>query len=112
MEAPGERCYGRAFLIEPNVFEHLDYREKNGYERYAVDICFDEAHMSGVVYTATTTNPAFLGNAPLDEIAAQINRCAGRSGTNVEYLLELAHALRNLNISDPHVFDLEALVLS
>ncbi len=112
VEAPGERCYGRAFLIEPNVFEHLDYREKNGYERYAVDICFDEAHMSGVVYAAATTNPAFLGAAPLDEIAAQINRCAGRSGTNVEYLLKLARALRNLNISDPHVFDLEALVLA
>ncbi len=112
VEAPGERCYGRAFLIEPNVFEHLDYREKNGYERYAVDICFDEAQTSGVVYTATTTNPAFLGAAPLDEIAAQINRCAGRSGTNVEYLLELARALRNLNISDPHVFDLEGLVLA
>ncbi len=112
VKAPGERCYGRAFLIEPNVFEHLDYREKNGYERYTVDICFDEGHMSGVVYTAATTNPAFLGAAPLDEIAAQINRCAGRSGTNVEYLLELARALRNLNISDPYVFDLEALVLA
>ena len=36
VEAPGERCYGRAFLIEPNIFEHLDEREKNGYARYAI----------------------------------------------------------------------------
>jgi cation transport regulator ChaC len=33
VEAPGERCYGRAFLIEPKVVEHLDCREKNGYAR-------------------------------------------------------------------------------
>ena len=112
IEAPGERCYGRAFLIDPNVFQHLDYREKNGYERHTVDICFDDAHTSGVVYVAATTNRAFLGGAPLDEIAAHINRCAGRSGTNVDYLLELARELRHLDISDPHVFELEALVLA
>ena len=112
VKAPGERCYGRAFLIEPNVFKHLDFREKNGYERRSVNIYFDEMHVSGVVYTAATSNPAFLGDAPLDEIAAQINRCAGPSGTNVEYLLELARALRSLNVSDPHVFELEALVLA
>ena len=112
IEAPGERCYGRAFLIEPSVFEHLDYRERNGYERYTLDICFDEEHIPGVVYIAATTNRAFLGDAPLEEIAAQINRCVGRSGTNVEYLFELASALRHLNISDPHVFELETLVLA
>ncbi len=110
VEASGERCYGRAFLIEPDILENLDYRERNGYERYTIDISFDEAHISGVVYIAATTNPAFLGDAPVDEIAAQINRCVGRSGTNVDYLLELARALRNLNIADPHVFDLETLV--
>ena len=110
VEAPGERCYGRAFLIEPEVFEHLDYREKNGYERHAVDICFAEERVSGVVYIAETDNHAFLGEAPLAEIAAQINRCAGPSGTNADYLLELAGALRNLNVVDPHVFELEKLV--
>jgi len=112
IKAPGERCYGRAFLIEPGVFEHLDRREKNGYERNSIDICFDEAQIPGVVYIAATTNPAFLGDAPLDVIAAQINRCKGRSGTNVDYLLKLARALRRLSISDPHVFELETLVLA
>jgi len=111
VEAPGERCYGRAFLIEPEVLEHLDYREKNGYERHCVDIGFAEEHLPGIVYIAAPDNPAFLGDAPLDEMVAQIKRCAGRSGTNVEYLLELAEALRNLRVSDPHVFALEALVL-
>ena len=112
VNTPGERCYGRAFLIEPDVFEQLDRREKNGYERNSIDICFDDAHKPGVVYIAPNANPAFLGDAPLDEIAAQIDRCNGRSGTNVDYLLQLARALRRLSISDSHVFELETLVLA
>jgi cation transport regulator ChaC len=112
IETSAERCYGRAFLIEPHVFEHLDHREKNGYERRAVDIHLGDACTSGVVYVAGVTNFAFLGEAPLDEIAAHINRCAGPSGTNVDYLLNLANALRRLDISDPHVLELETLVLA
>ena len=112
VEAPGERCLGRAFLIEPDVFEHLDHREKNGYTRKTIDIHMEDSCTSGVVYIATPTNFAFLGDAPLEEIAAQIKRCAGPSGTNVDYLLGLADVLRRLNIPDPHVFELEALVLA
>ena len=110
IEAPGNRCYGRAFLVEPGVFEHLDYREKNGYERVDVSTIFDDEQASGVVYIAAQSNFAFLGDAPPDEIAAQIKRCAGPSGTNIEYVLELARTLRHLDISDPHVFEIEALV--
>jgi len=110
VEAPGECCYGRAFSIEPEVFEHLDHREKNGYERHLVDVFFDNGQAPGVVYIASTNNFAFLGDAPADEIAAQISRCAGPSGTNLDYVLELAQALRRLDISDPHVFEVESLV--
>ncbi|MCZ6516264.1 MAG: gamma-glutamylcyclotransferase [Gammaproteobacteria bacterium] len=112
IEAPGERCYGRAFLIEPDIFEHLDHREKNGYERNTVATFFDDASAPGIVYVAATSNFAFLGDAPLNEIAAHIKRCAGPSGTNIDYLLELARTLRQLDISDPHVFELETLVLA
>jgi len=112
VEAPRERCCGRAFLVEPGVFSHLDYREKNGYERLTVDTYFDDAQASGVVYIAATGNFAFLGDAPPDEIVAQIHRCEGQSGTNIDYVLELARTLRHLNISDPHVFEIEALVLA
>ncbi len=110
IESPGERCCGRAFLVEPDIFEHLDFREKNGYERHTVDTFFDDAQTSSVVYIAATNNFAFLGDAPLDEIAAHIKRCAGPSGTNIDYLLELARTLRHHDISDPHVFELETLV--
>ena len=110
VDAPEERCHGRAFLIEPEVFEHLDEREINGYERHRVEIHFDDGPALGVVYLAAVNNFAYLGDAPLDEMVTQIKRCAGRSGRNVDYLLELAQSLRSLEVSDPHVFELEALV--
>jgi cation transport regulator ChaC len=111
IEAPGEHCYGRAFLVEPDVFDHLDHREKNGYERHAVEIVFESGSVTGVVYRASENNPAFLGPAPADEMAAQINRCIGPSGPNRDYVLELARVLRNMGYSDPHVFDIESRVL-
>ena len=92
------------------MFDHLDYREKNGYDRHTVDTFFEDAQSSGIVYIAAADNFAFLGDAPLNEIAAQISRSAGPSGTNIDYLLELTRTLRQLDISDPHVFEIEALV--
>jgi cation transport regulator ChaC len=112
IEASGEVCAGRAFLIEPAVFAHLDHREKNGYERVDVTIEFDTDSIQGIVYRATEDNFAFLGPAPIPEIAVQINRCSGPSGTNREYLLQLAKALRALGATDAHVFEIEELMLS
>jgi len=111
-EAPGERCCGRAYLIEPDVFDHLDHREKNGYERHDIEIFFDDEKVPGSVYIGKPHNFAFFGATTLDEIAAHIARSAGPSGTNTDYLLQLARALRELDISDPHVFELERLVLA
>ena len=111
VEAPGEQCAGRAFLVEAGAFEHLDYREKNGYARYDVDIRFENDSATGVTYVAPTDNVAFLGDAPLADMAAQIRRCRGESGHNVDYVLELADALRRLAIDDAHVFELEAALL-
>ncbi len=111
IKSPGERCYGRAFLVEPSVFEHLDYREKNGYERIRTETYFEDAQAPGVVYVADEDNVAFLGDAPAEDIAAQIRRSAGPSGNNSDYVLELACILRELGIDDPHVFEIEALLL-
>lgn len=108
---PGERCHGRAFLIEPDVFGHLDFREKNGYQRVALEITLDTGPVDGVVYRASESNPAFLGPASATEMSNQINRCTGPSGTNREYVLNLANALRAMRVSDPHVFEVEAWIL-
>ena len=113
--APGEHCDGRAFLVEPEVFEHLDHREKNGYERIAVEIAFGSVvewgSVDGVVYRACESNEAFLGPAPMEEMAAQINRCVGPSGSNREYVIELARALRGMGVEDGHVVEVEGWVL-
>ena len=106
--APGEECHGLALLIEPQVFEHLDYREKNGYERNAVDINLSNKIVNGLVYHANEDNPAFLGPAPSIEMAAQIKRCKGPSGSNRDYVLELARSLRQYGYEDSHVFEVES----
>ena len=106
-------CEGVAYRIERTVreatFAHLDHREKNGYERLDVSIGFrDGTREAGIVYIATRDNHAFLGPARATEMAAHIHASAGPSGTNREYLLSLAAALRELGVHDPHVAELEA----
>ena len=108
----GAVCSGMAYRVDTSVFEHLDFREKNGYQRVLTPLQFEDGSMAdGVVYIATQDNEAFLGEAPLKEIAAHIHRAEGPSGTNRDYLLQLADALRQLAVHDEHVFDLEALLL-
>ncbi len=103
VEAPDQRCHGCALLVPHDVFEHLDHREKNGYERIDLPIRLSDREVDGVTYIAPRDNCAFLGDASRDEIVAQVKRCHGESGSNLEYVLELARALRRLNIDDPHI---------
>ena len=112
-----EHCHGMAYLVDQEVaeqtFSQLDYREKNGYERHPVALHFkkpDEESATGVVYIASEHNHAFLGPAPLTEMAQQIRECEGPSGRNIDYLLQLAESLRQLDAEDAHVFELEAAV--
>ncbi|MES2536227.1 MAG: gamma-glutamylcyclotransferase [Pseudomonadota bacterium] len=104
----GAVCAGMAYLITPQVFEHLDYREKNGYLRFTTDMTFNDGNSAeGLVYVATEENAAFLGHAPEREIARQIAASAGPSGRNRDYLTALADALRDLGKHDEHVFEIE-----
>jgi cation transport protein ChaC len=123
----GAHCAGMAYRIDEHVFEHLDYREKNGYLRIDTRLTFssevsDEngdqgsdrvtsaATSMATVYIASEDNPAFLGPASNQAIASHIYRCHGPSGNNRDYLLELAGALRDLGTVDEHVFELEELL--
>lgn len=107
----GAHCAGVAYRVAEDVFTHLDHREKNGYRRLGIEIQLSDGdRVPGTVYFADQHNPAFLGAAPLAEIAAQIACSHGPSGSNLEYLMELAGALRQLSTEDLHVFRLESLL--
>ncbi|MCP1676912.1 cation transport regulator ChaC [Natronocella acetinitrilica] len=111
VEEPGAVCHGMAYQVTPEVFDHLDRREKNGYLRLSLPFQLDDdERVDGLVYIARADNPAYLGPAPDTAIAAQIAASAGPSGSNRDYLLRLAEALRALRVNDPHVERLAGLV--
>ena len=108
IEEDGAICDGMAYQVEASVFEQLDVREKNGYLRFTTEMTFDDgSHDNGLVYIATADNVAYLGEASELEIARQISQAEGASGANSEYLLELARALRELEMQDEHVFEID-----
>ena len=110
---PGAKVWGRAYRIDGEeadaILAQLDHREKGGYERHQVDVlCASGACVQdALVYVATRENPVWQGPAPVQTIARQIRAAHGPSGANIEYLLELAESLRNMEAPDPHVFAIE-----
>ena len=107
---PDEVCSGMAYLVDEETMAALDYREKNGYCRLQWPLRFEDGTTeTGIVYVADPHNHAFLGPAPIDEIAEHIIGSSGPSGPNLDYLLDLAAALRELNVDDEHVFALARL---
>lgn len=111
----GSTCVGVAYLVPMDAvretFEKLDHREKNGYQRFEHNLMLsDQRCVQGLVYIAERNNFAYLGEASIDNIAAQIARSHGPSGSNSDYLYNLAAALRKLSTHDAHVFELESRV--
>jgi cation transport regulator ChaC len=106
-----------AYRLEPEGFEPvlaaLDRRERGGYERHQVVLDFPQdrgRRELGLVYVATPANPNYLGPRALDEIAQQVRTARGPSGPNLDYVLRLAEALREMGAEDAHVFGLEQML--
>ncbi len=105
----GGVCRGVLYRLGANqeqVLADLDVREKAGYVRELRPINCGSERIEALVYRATEKNRNFIGPAPLEDMAAQITRCVGPSGSNVEYLTRLAEALREMGRPDPHVEEL------
>lgn len=105
-------CIPEADVSE--VLKGLDYREKGGYVREEVDVFIlgnDSPVVRGaIVYLADQTNQEYLGEAPVGDIALQIFKSVGPSGPNIDYLLNLASALKTMSVEDEHVFEIETHV--
>ena len=110
---PEAVCWGVAYRIahpeRDSVLAHLDYREKGGYalERVPLLLTGPHAEQDGFVYIATPDNPNYLGPADEAEIARVAATSRGPSGPNDEYVLRLAHSLREMDAEDQHVFAIE-----
>ncbi|RAH38456.1 gamma-glutamylcyclotransferase [Halomonas sp. SL1] len=103
----GATCLGMAYRITPETLRPLDVREKNGYLRELTPLHFEDGTTAmGLTYLATADNAAFLGAAPLDDMARQIAGAEGPSGPNRDYLLHLETALAELGVTETHVSEL------
>jgi cation transport regulator ChaC len=100
------------------VMSHLNFREKCGYDK-----CFTKFYpkegealepMILCFYISTAGNVWFVGEEDIATISKQIVECAGPSGTNLDYLLNLANSMRSIapEEDDPHLFQLETTVLN
>ena len=115
VEEQGGYCWGRGYRIadelRQQVLDHLDYREKGGYERLLLSMHFKAGDsIKGLTYHATAENPEYLGEASSREIAAQVRASVGPSGPNVEYVLQLDKSLGQMNAADSHVSEIAALL--
>ena len=103
-------CHGLAFHVETSkeeaVIEQLDIRESGGYERCWLEVNTQQGPLQALTYIAAQDNANFLGEAPLEEIVAQVHSACGQSGRNTEYVLELDRALRAHGVVDEHVREL------
>ncbi|MFU8803815.1 MAG: gamma-glutamylcyclotransferase [Bradymonadaceae bacterium] len=118
LPAEDAHCWGMAYRIEggeaERVLSELDHREKGGYQRFSEPVfgrlecgTMEPVVSEALVYVAEEGNPNYLGAASIEVIAHQILGAHGPSGSNVDYLLRLAQALREWGLDDDHVFALE-----
>ena len=112
LHAPGAWCAGVAYRLDAleaaKVLAEVDVREQAGFER--VEVALHESPSPserpfavGIVYVASPTNAHYLGPASADRIAAHVARSVGPSGSNTDYVVRLAAALRDMGEVDPHV---------
>ncbi len=114
--------WGRAYRLPPpgparqTALAYLELRECQYDVRWRADLFATAAGSEppviagALLYVASpdrTRNPNHLGPAPLDVVAATVATARGPSGENVQYVYQLADAMRALQVHDAELFDLE-----
>lgn len=115
-----DRVYGVAYRVSAKdrdvVIKHLDFREKNGYQRCSVPFHIfpedsNKKPIDIVIYIATPENESWAGSSDdsqIEKIAEQIFTSAGPSGRNRDYLFNLKLAMDSLfpGVHDQHLDEL------
>ena len=116
LPSEGAHCWGRVYKLareeRERVLAALDRREQAGYTHHWLEASLPDGTVLGdvLVYVATPDNPNFLGPASLEAMVRQVLHSEGPSGSNRDYVLQLAEALGAMGVRDPHVCELaEAL---
>jgi len=113
---PGGACIGIAYRIAAEhaeaVAAYLRERELDHYPVYresAVAIELDDGReVSATTYLPRAGHPDFLPGLSLEEQLEIVRRAEGVSGSNADYVLRAARALRELGIDEPAIFAAEA----
>jgi glutathione-specific gamma-glutamylcyclotransferase len=107
---PAGSTWGVGYCVDPGeldtILAQLDHREQGGYERLELEVYDREGAVlaeRALTYVATPRNAEWLGDAPLDDLVAQIHASSGPSGKNRDYVFDLADALERHGVSDPYV---------
>lgn len=107
-QEPQAECWGMLYRVGAEdvdaVVAQLDWREKGGYRREDLEVVTSRGPELALTYVAMPGNPNYLGPASIEELASQIQHAVGPSGANVEYVLRLEEALRDIGGEDEHVF--------
>lgn len=129
VESSDEVTWGVAYRIDkdvwPFVVNNLNTREIDGYSAILTKFIprndtktlfypLGEKPFDVWIYVALENNESFLGDAPIEYMAQQILESEGPSGSNAEYLLNLADSLRAIGsfALDKHTSELDRIVRS
>ena len=99
------QCVGIAYRVDdarwPSVVDYLDVRESGGYSQQIVNVSLaDGISVPALTYIALPDNPHACPPESMDRLVALIQSRSGPSGSNLDYVFNLAHALMTHGIRD------------